>query len=448
MQLYELIRHKRDRGRLSDEQIEELVSAYTAGRVPDYQMAAMLMAIFFRGMTGEETAALTMAMMNSGDVFDLSAVPGPKVDKHSTGGVGDKVSLVLAPLAAACGVKVPMVSGRSLGHTGGTLDKLESIPGFTTDLSLGQFRRNVAGVGLGVMGQTKRMCPADRKLYALRDVTATVDSVPLIAASIMAKKLAEGIDGLVLDVKTGNGAFMSRPADARKLARAMIGIAAQLGKRAVALVTDMSEPLGSAVGNAVEVVEAIEALKGRWRSDLAEVTLALGDEMLVLAGLANGAAQARRLLLKALSRGQGLLKFRQMVRAQGGDDRVVDDYSRLPRPACRIAVRSAAGGFVRRIDALQVGLLGVRLGIGRECLGAQVDHSAGFVFRKRVGDRVARDEVIVDVQGSDEARVRDVACDLPAQVVIGPSAPRRSAMVIARLDGNNSHGRGPAPARR
>ncbi len=447
MQLYELIKRKRDKGRLSDEEIEELVSAYTAGRVPDYQMAAMLMAIFFRGMTGEETAALCMAMMNSGDVLDLSDIPGAKVDKHSTGGVGDKVSLIVAPLVAACGVRVPMVSGRSLGHTGGTLDKLESIPGFATDLSVTQFRKNVAEVGLCVMGQTKRMCPADRKLYALRDVTATVDSVPLIAASIMSKKLAEGVDGLVLDVKTGSGAFMSRTADARKLARAMIAIGVQLGRKCVALVTDMSEPLGAAVGNSVEVVEAIEALKGRWRSDLAEVTLALGDEMLLMAGLANSPAHARRLLMKALSRGLGLERFRQMVRAQGGDERVVDDYGRLPQPAHRIAVRSATAGFVRSIDALGVGLLGVRLGIGRESLDARVDHSAGFVFRKKVGEKVVRDEVIAEVQGADEARVREVASRLRAHVVVGPAAPRGNGMVIARLDDNKNHGRRPASLR-
>jgi pyrimidine-nucleoside phosphorylase len=447
MQLYDLIRRKRDKGRLGDEEIEELVSAYTAGRVPDYQMAALLMAIFLRGMTAEETAALTMAMMNSGDVFDLSEIPGPKVDKHSTGGVGDKVSLILAPLVAACGVKVPMVSGRSLGHTGGTLDKLESIPGFRTDLTYAQFRKNVASVGLCIMGQTKRMCPADRKLYALRDVTATVDSTPLIAASIMSKKLAEGVSGLVLDVKAGSGAFMSRTADARRLARTMITIGAQLDKQVVALVTDMSEPLGEAVGSSVEVVEAIEALKGRWRLDLAEVTLALGDEMLMMAGLANNPAHARRLLMKALSRGLGLEKFRQMVKAQGGDDRVVDDCGRLPQPACRIEVRSATAGFVRSIDALRVGLAGVRLGIGRENLDARVDHSAGFRFRKKVGDRVARDEVIAEVQGSDQAKVKEVASHLPVHIVIGPTAPRGNGMVIARLNGNNNHGRGQTSSR-
>ena len=439
MQLYELIRRKRDKGRLSDEEIEELVSAYTAGKVPDYQMAAMLMAIFFRGMTAEETAALTLAMMNSGDVFDLSSIPGPKVDKHSTGGVGDKVSLILAPLVAACGVKVPMVSGRSLGHTGGTLDKLESIPGFRTDLSYAQFRENISDVGLCIMGQTKRMCPADRKLYALRDVTSTVDSIPLISASIMSKKLAEGMDGLVLDVKTGGGALMTRTEQARKLARTMIAIGTQLGKKVVALVTDMSEPLGEAVGNAVEVVEAIEALKGRWRPDLEEVTLALGEEMLILAGTAKDPAQARRLLLRALSRGLGLEKFRKMLKAQGGDPRVVDDYALLPQPAYRTGVHAVSPGFVRSIDALQVGLAGVRLGVGRQNLDSKVDHSAGFLFRKKVGERVAKGDVIAEVMGSNEAGVKEAASRLPALVAVGATAPRSNGMVVARLNGSNNH---------
>jgi len=436
--LYELIRCKRDKGRLSDEEMEELVSAYAAGRVPDYQMAAMLMAIFFRGMTAEETAALTLAMMNSGDVFDLSGIPGLKVDKHSTGGVGDKVSLVLAPLVAACGVKVPMVSGRSLGHTGGTLDKLESIPGLRTELSFTQFRRNIAGTGLCIMGQTKRMCPADRKLYALRNVTATVDSIPLIAASIMSKKLAEGTDGLVLDVKTGSGAFMSRTVEARRLARTMIAIGLQLGKKVVALVTDMTEPLGESVGNAVEVVEAIEALKGRWRPDLEEVTLALGEEMLMLARLASSPAHARRLLMRALSRGLGLEKFRQMVKAQGGDAKVVDDYSLLPQPAYRSEICAASAGYVRSIDALQVGLLGMRLGVGRQNLDSKIDRSAGFLFKKKVGDRVAEADVIAEVLGSDEAKVKEAASRLPASIVIRGTALRSNGMVVARLDGSNN----------
>jgi pyrimidine-nucleoside phosphorylase len=448
MQLYDLIRRKRDKGRLSAEEIEALISAYAAGNVPDYQMSAMLMAIFIRGMSTEETAALTLATMNSGDVFDLSSIAGPKVDKHSTGGVGDKVSLILAPLVAACGVKVPMVSGRSLGHTGGTLDKLEAIPGFRTDLTYQQFKRLVASPGVAMMGQTKRMCPADKRLYALRDVTATVDSIPLIAASIMSKKLAEGIDGLVLDVKTGRGAFMSRTAQARKLARKMIAIGAQLGKKVVALVTDMSEPLGEAVGNAVEVVEAIEALKGRWRRDLEEVTLALGDEMLVMAGLATNPEQARRLLLRALSRGLGLEKFRQMVKAQGGDPKVVDDYGLLPRPTCRVEVRAESAGFVKKIDALQVGLLGVRLGVGRQNLDSKIDHSAGFLFKKKVGDKVAKADVIAEVLGSDEAKVREVAGLLPAFISVGSGAPRGNGMVLARLAGPLTRKRPPLTADR
>ncbi|MBM3330876.1 thymidine phosphorylase [candidate division WOR-3 bacterium] len=438
MHLYELIRRKRDGGSLGEEEIEELVACFASGTVPDYQMAAMLMAVFFSGMTAEETAALTLAMMNSGDVFDLSGVPGPKVDKHSTGGVGDKVSLILAPLVAACGVRVPMVSGRSLGHTGGTLDKLESIPGFRTDLSYAQFKKNVSDIGLCIMGQTQRMCPADRKLYALRDVTATVDSVPLIAASIMSKKLAEGIDGLVLDVKTGSGAFMSRTSQARQLARAMISIGTQLGKKVVALVTDMSEPLGEAVGNGVEVIEAIEALKGRWQPDLEEVTLALGEEMLVLAGLAGTLAQARRLLMRALSQGLGLEKFRQMVRAQGGDPKVVDDYGLLPQPACRAGAVAASAGFVRSIDPLRVGLLGVGLGVGRQHLDSRIDHSAGFLFRKKVGEKAAKDEVIAEVAGSNEAAVKEAALRLPALIAIGPTPPRRKDMVLARLIGNGN----------
>jgi pyrimidine-nucleoside phosphorylase len=377
-------------------------------------------------------------MMNSGDVFDLSSIPGPKVDKHSTGGVGDKVSLVLAPLVAACGVKVPMVSGRSLGHTGGTLDKLESIPGFRTDLSYAQFRKNVSDTGLCIMGQTKRMCPADRKLYALRDVTATVDSIPLISASIMSKKLAEGVDGLVLDVKTGGGAFMTRTVQARKLARTLIAIGTQLGKKVVALVTDMSEPLGEAVGNGVEVVEAIEALKGRWRPDLEEVTLALGGEMLVLAGLASSPAQARRLLLRALSRGLGLEKLRQTIMAQGGNPKVVDDYTLLPQPAYRVGVNAASAGFVRSIDALQVGILGVGLGVGRQTLDSKIDHSAGFLFKKKVGDKVEKSAVIAEVQGSNEARVKEAASRLSALIAIGGTAPRGHGMVIVRLKARDS----------
>lgn len=433
MNLYELIKRKRDKGRLSVDEISALVRGYAAGSVPDYQMAALLMAIWFRGMTSEETAALTEALMRSGEVFDLSGIDGLKVDKHSTGGVGDKVSLVLAPLAAACGVRVPMVSGRSLGHTGGTLDKLESIPGFRTQLTPREFRRLVDKIGVAMMGQTTRFCPADRKMYALRDVTATVDSIPLIASSIMSKKLAEGIGGLVLDVKTGSGAFMNRPAQARRLARTMIDIGTRLGRRVVALVTAMWEPLGEAVGNSVEVIEAIEALKGRWRPDLEEVTLALGAEMLLLAKRADTPAQARRLLLRALTQGKGLDKFRQMVEAQGGDPRVVDDYALLPTSRHSSEVKAQGAGQIRSIDALAVGMLGLELGIGRQSVGSGIDPGVGFRFHRKVGVAVATGDVLATVLASSHARAEAAARKLARHIQVSGGPVRAIDVVQARL---------------
>jgi pyrimidine-nucleoside phosphorylase len=435
MNMYEMIRRKRDRGRLSDDEIGKLVAEYASGRIPDYQMAAWLMAVWLRGMSKEETASLTAAMMHSGDVLDLSGIEGAKVDKHSTGGVGDKVSLVLAPLVAACGVTVPMVSGRALGHTGGTLDKLESIPGLRTSLKFSEFQRCLDSAGLAIMGQSDRMCPADRKMYALRDVTATVDSIPLIAASIMSKKMAEGIDALVLDVKTGSGAFMPKPAQARRLARTMISIGAQMGKRVTAVITGMWQPLGRYVGNAVEVAESIEALKGNWLPDLAEVTLALGEEMLLLAGRARSPAQARRMLLRALASGNGLDRFRAMVKAQGGESSVVDDPGLLPQPKYRSVVTAATGGYVRAIDALAVGRLGVGLGIGRATLESTIDPAAGLLFHHKVGDKVARGEPLVELFGSHEGRVNGAAAALAKALLLGPSAPRPADIIVARLGG-------------
>lgn len=431
--MYELILRKRNRGRLSRAEIEDVVFGYTKGAVPDYQMAAWLMAVFFRGMTNEETSALTGAMMNSGKVFDLSDIPGPRIDKHSTGGVGDKVSLILAPLVAACGVSVPMVSGQGLGHTGGTLDKLGSIPGFRTNLRFRQFHDTLRDLGCCIMGQTRELCPADRQMYALRDVTATVDSIPLIAASIMSKKLAAGIDGLVLDVKTGTGAFMSRIPQARRLARTMIGIGSRMGKKVVALVTGMWEPLGVAVGNSVEVVESIEALKGIWRMDLEEVTLALGEEMLLMAGRAGTRAQARRLLMRALTRGAGLDRFRAMVKAQGGDPGVVDDYGLLPGAKYTIPVLSPDSGYVRAIDALQVGLLAVELGAGRKTMDSKVNPGVGFRFRKKVGDRVEPGEVLVEVLAAEKKQGGAIAARALQHVTVSRTAPRNGGRVIARL---------------
>ena len=343
MRAYDIIRKKRDGVALSDEEIRAFLAGYTDGSIPDYQAAALAMAVFFRGLDPRELATWTDAMLHSGDVIDLSDLPGRKVDKHSTGGVGDKVSLCLAPIVAACGVKVPMVSGRGLGHTGGTLDKLEAIPGFTVDLPLARFREIVADVGLCLIGQTERLAPADRKLYALRDVTATVESIPLIASSILSKKLAEGIDALVLDVKVGRGAFMKTEDDARILARTMVDIGTRVGKQVVALLTDMSQPLGLAVGNALEVVEALEVLRGGGPADLVEITLALAAEMLVLGGVADDLDAGRARALEAIADGSALERMRRLVAAQGGDPSVIDDPANPPDGPAHRAGEGGAG---------------------------------------------------------------------------------------------------------
>ncbi|MGQ9708743.1 MAG: thymidine phosphorylase, partial [bacterium] len=402
MEFLSLLQRKQRRGRLTPEEIEWLIRAYTSGEIPDYQMSAWLMAVYLRGLSKGEALALTRAMMGSGQVLDLSSISGPKVDKHSTGGVGDKVSLVLAPLVASCGVVVPMVSGRSLGHTGGTLDKLESIPGFRTGLTVREFYDVLERVGVVMAGQTDELCPADKKLYALRNATGTVDSIPLIAASIMAKKLAEGIDGLVLDVKTGAGAFMSRLRAARQLARLMVDIGSAMGKKARALITSMSQPLGRAVGNSLEVKEAIAALNGNGPADLMEVTLALGEEMLLMAGVAKKRQQATRLLLRALATGRALKRFQALIKAQGGNPAVVDDPGLLPLARYQKEAFSEAAGYIRSIDTLKVGLLGLEIGLGRRKLDDGIDPGAGVVFRKKVCDRVNKGEVLAEVYAGAE----------------------------------------------
>jgi pyrimidine-nucleoside phosphorylase/thymidine phosphorylase len=389
---YEVIHRKRDGRPVPPEAIAELVTGYAEGIVPDYQMAAFCMAVFFRGMSGPELQSLTMAMLHSGDVLDLSDIPGPKIDKHSTGGVGDKTSLALAPLVAACGVKVPMVSGRGLGHTGGTLDKLESIPGFQTQLPVERFRELTASVGACLVGQTDRIAPADRKLYALRDLTATVESIPLIAGSIMSKKLAEGIDGLVLDVKVGSGAFMKRLPDALELARTLVGIGRGMGKQVVALVTDMDQPLGRAVGNALEVKEILHLLQGGGPPDLRELTVLLGAEMLLLGGVAATPAGARGRIEQAIADGSGFRKLREIVEAQGGDPRALVEPDRLPRAARVVDVAAQATGVVETIDAEAVGLAAMALGAGRSRLEDAVDPAAGLELRKKVGDSVEAGE--------------------------------------------------------
>jgi pyrimidine-nucleoside phosphorylase len=429
---YELIHRKRDGGALSAAELEALIRGYTAGEIPDYQLAAFCMAVFFRGMSAEESLALTEAMLRSGDVLDLSAIPGLKVDKHSTGGVGDKVSLPLAALAAACGVKVPMVSGR--GHTGGTLDKLESIPGFRIDLPVERFIELVRDVGAGLIGQTARLAPADRKLYALRDVTATVESIPLIAASIMSKKLAEGIDGLVLDVKVGRGAFMKTAADARRLAATLVGIGRGAGKRVTALLTAMDQPLGLAIGNALEVVEAMELLRGRGPADLREVTVALTAEMVLLARLAPDLPAARRAVEGAIADGRGLAKWRELVAAQGGDPRIVDDPALLPRATTLVEVASPLAGLVEAIDGEALGLAAMALGAGRTRVDERIDPAVGLVLCKKVGDRVRPGEPLLVVHRNQGGEPQPrVTARVLAAYAIGPGPVEPAPLILERM---------------
>jgi pyrimidine-nucleoside phosphorylase/thymidine phosphorylase len=431
---YEVIHAKRDGKAIPAPDIAALVGGFTRGEIPDYQMAAFCMAVFFRGMDDAEVRALTEAMLRSGDVLDLSDVPGAKVDKHSTGGVGDKVSLALAPLAAACGVKVPMISGRGLGHTGGTLDKLEAIPGFRVDLPVDRFRALVREVGACLVGQTARLAPADRKLYALRDVTATVESIPLIASSIMSKKLAEGIDALVLDVKVGSGAFMKRPDDARALARTLAAIGRGMGKKVSALLTAMDQPLGRAVGNALEVVETIELLRGGGPADLREVTVELTAEMLVLGGAAPDRDAARARVAAAIADGRGLAKLEEIVAAQGGDPAAIRDPERLPRAPRRFDVAAPAAGFVAAIDAEAVGLAAVALGAGRARVEDRVDPAVGVVVHRKLGDRVERGEPLCTVHAGARSEGPDrVAARLAAAWSVGPLAPPAAPLVLERL---------------
>src|SRR3984893_19406204 len=389
MRAVDLIRRKRDSGELTREEIEELIASYTRGDVPDYQMSAWLMAVVLRGMSRPEIAALTEAMLHSGRVLDFSDLPGRKVDKHSTGGVGDKPSLIIAPIVAAGGVKVRMISGRGLGHSGGTLDKLESIPGFNVNLSLADFRRVLETCGCALIGQTSEIAPADKKIYALRDVTGTVESSALICASIMSKKLAEGIDALVLDVKTGTGAFMNKEEDAVCLAELMVETGERMGKQMVALITDMNQPLGRMVGNALEVQECIEVLHGGGPADLRDLCLELAAWMFYLGGAAKTVAQGKRLSEQIITSGKAFERFRQMVELQGGDISAIDDPDRLPGTEHRVAVPSRQAGYVTAIACEQVGTACVILGGGRERKEDSVDPAVGIVVHKKIGDKVS-----------------------------------------------------------
>ena len=434
MRAVDVIQKKRDGHELTRDEITAFIEGYTRGTIPDYQASALAMAVFFKGMTAAETVALTESMMRTGEVLDLSELPGPKVDKHSTGGVGDKTSMVLAPLAAACGVYVPMISGRGLGHTGGTLDKLESIPGFRVGLSLDEFRAVLRKSHLGLIGQTPEIAPADRKLYALRDVTSTVESRPLIAASIMSKKMAEGIDALVLDVKTGDGAFMVKEEDSRALAQAMLAIGKGMGKKIVALITDMEQPLGRTVGNALEIVECIETLQGKGPEDLETLSVELAAWMLSLGGAAPTLDAARARVREALASGAGLRKFQEVIELQGGDPRVCDDLSRLPRAAETVELRAESAGRVTGIACRAVGTAAMLLGAGRETVDSTIDPGVGLVLRKKVGDAVSTGEPLATVHVSDRRRLDEALAMLRRAIRIGPEAPAPRPLVHAVME--------------
>ena len=406
MRMYDLILKKKQGGELSTDEIRYMIEGFTEGSIPDYQMSAMTMAICFRGMTPRETVDLTLAMRDSGDVLDLSGIKGVKVDKHSTGGVGDKTSLALTPIIAALGVPVAKMSGRGLGHTGGTIDKLECFDGFTTALSEEQFAGNVNTIGIAIAGQTANLAPADKKLYALRDVTATVDQMSLIASSIMSKKLASGSDAIVLDVKTGNGAFMKKLEDSRALAKEMVSIGTMAGKKTVAVITDMDQPLGRAVGNSLEVREAIDTLRGEGPADFKEVVFALGSQMLMLAGRAADEKEARALMEGVIQDGSALDKFAQFVRAQGGDAAPVYDTSLLPVAGKTLAVTAKESGYVHRILAEDIGIACMTLGGGRETKESAIDLSVGIILEKKNGNAVSDGEVLATIYGNDDAKIQ------------------------------------------
>lgn len=409
MRMYDLIEKKKLGMELTTEEIHFMIDGFTDGTIPDYQMSAMTMAICFQGMSKRETVDLTLAMRNSGDVLDLSSIPGIKVDKHSTGGVGDKTSLALTPIVASLGVPVAKMSGRGLGHTGGTIDKLESFPGFTTTLPEETFFKNVREIGIAIAGQTANLAPADKKLYALRDVTATVDQLSLIASSIMSKKLASGSDAIVLDVKTGNGAFMKKYEDSVALAKEMVSIGTMAGKKTAAIITDMDQPLGNAIGNAIEVIEAIDTLKGKGPSDFKEVVFALGAQMLLFAGRADSCEDAVKLMQDSIDSGAALDKMAEFVRAQGGDASYVYDTSKFPKPAYSIEVKAECSGYVHRILAENIGIACMTLGGGRETKDSAIDLSVGIYLKKKNGDAVTAGDTLAVIYANDRGKMTQAA---------------------------------------
>jgi len=418
MRMVDLIEKKRDGKSLTKEEIDYIVTAYTEGSIPDYQMSALLMAIFYVDMTDEEITNLTLAMANSGEVIDLSSIEGIKVDKHSTGGVGDTTTLILAPLVASVGVPVAKMSGRGLGYTGGTLDKLEAIPGFKIELSEADFIRLVNESKVAVIGQSGDLAPADKKLYALRDVTATVSSIPLIASSIMSKKIAAGADAIVLDVTTGDGAFMKNLEDAKRLAQTMVRIGKLANRQTMAVISDMSQPLGEAIGNSLEVVEAIETLQGKGPKDLEEMCYALGSQMVVLAKKADSLEEARQLLEEALHLGKALEKFRQMITDQGGDATVIDDPSKILTAKYEVEVPAKTSGVVTKLVANELGIAAMMLGAGRKTKDEDIDHAVGIKLHKKVGESVSKGESLLTIYSNTEA-IEDVKALIDQNIEIG-----------------------------
>ena len=433
MRMYDLIEKKRGGGALTDEEIDFMITGYTKGDIPDYQMSAMMMAIYFQGMNDKETLKLTTAMRDSGDQLDLSAIEGRKVDKHSTGGVGDKTSIALTPLVASVGVKVAKMSGRGLGHTGGTIDKLESFDGFRVDISNEQFIKQVNTIGVSIMGQTKDLAPADKKLYALRDVTATVENISLIASSIMSKKLAAGADAIVLDVKTGSGAFMKNLDDARALAKAMVTIGKGAGRDMFAFITDMDEPLGCAVGNALEVKEAIDTLKGKGPADFTELVLNLACRMVMLSGIETDEDKAMALLKENISNGKALDKLAEFVSAQGGDSRAVYDTDLLPKANNVYELKADKDGYITHINCEEVGIASLVLGGGRETLDSVIDLSVGIVLNKKCGDKVSAGDVLAYVHYNDDKKKEDSVKRLKDAYQIGDSYNKTKKVIIDKI---------------
>lgn len=433
MRVVDLIRKKRDAHELTREEIAFLIDGYTRNEIPDYQISAWLMAVWLRGMTRAELAALTVTMLQSGEVLDWSDIPGKKVDKHSTGGVGDKTSLVLAPIVAAAGLFVPMISGRGLGHSGGTLDKLESIPGFNVNLSLPDFRRVLRECGLALIGQTSEIAPADKKIYSLRDVTGTVDSPPLICASIMSKKLAEGISALVLDVKTGSGAFMKKVEDAVHLAELMVETGQRMGKKVVALITDMNQPLGKTAGNSLEVAECIEILSGRGPQDLRELCIELSAWMLYLGERCSSVGEGKKLAAEMIATGRAKDKFREVVRLQGGDSSIVDQPANLPRAKSTFEIACTGSGYIAAIECENLGIACNVLGGGRETKEDTIDHAVGLTFHKRIGDYVEKDQPLATIHYNVETRLAEAKALIQSSYQIVAEAPPDKLRLVKKI---------------